>query len=172
MVTYRSAFGRGSWAEITLPGLAVVFRGCGGFVFSSFRFWRWFRFVRGGFVFFMVAKALIFLPSGPCIIKSNPENARLFQFCPRTGINSNEIIALDFVLILSENSSYNRNKFIPILGQKWDNGDETSLWGESAFSLWSESAFHFGAYAHLHFLFGNAFSACVRFCSYYMEKLE
>ena len=26
---------------------------------------------------------------------------------------------------------------------KWDHGDETSLWGERAFSLWSESAFHF-----------------------------
>ena len=54
--------------------------------------------------FLMVAKALIFLPSGPRIIKSNPGNARLFQFCPKTEINSDEIIALDFVLILSGNS--------------------------------------------------------------------
>ena len=43
-------------------------------------------------------------------------------------------------------------------GQKWDNGDETSLWGEGAFSLVSESIFHFGAKAHFHFLLGNAFS--------------
>ena len=38
VVTYRSAFGRGFWAAITLAGLAVVFRGCGGFVFPRFAF--------------------------------------------------------------------------------------------------------------------------------------
>ena len=48
--------------------------------------------------------------------------------------------------------------FVPIPGQKWDNGDETSLW--------SESAFQFGAKAHFHFLFENAFSVCAEFWSY------
>ena len=46
VVTYRSAFGMGLWAAITLAGVAVVFRGCGGFVFFS-------RFAFGaGFDFF------------------------------------------------------------------------------------------------------------------------
>ena len=87
-------------AEITLAGLAVVFHGCAGFVFPRFAFGVAFYFF-AAVSFFMVAMALIFLPSSPCVIKSNTENARLFQFRPRTGINSNEQIALCFVPILS-----------------------------------------------------------------------
>ena len=87
-------------AEITLAGLAVVFHGCAGFVFPRFAFGVAFYFF-AAVSFFMVAMALIFLPSGPCVIKNDAGNVRLFRSCPRAGINPNEIIAFDFVVILS-----------------------------------------------------------------------
>ena len=62
VVTYRSALGQ-----------RILGRDCVGGFGGRFPWMRWFRFFRGCFVFFMVAMALISLPSGPCIIKSNGE---------------------------------------------------------------------------------------------------